>query len=116
MSQQAVAFDLEKLKQLMDEIPMPPILASSSSFPSDRAYSWEEGRREYVVAGKDFWDQLPRRIEPSQEGHSLALMVSQPLGSIPVHDLDHPAERELRSKVMASFIRARASGPVQLDG
>lgn len=96
-------FTLDALKTAMEkleEIAPIPIFASSAMFLNDAAHRWVDGRQEYVAAGPGYWAKVKEALPATSPG------VAFNLDHIPIRDIDHPSNRALRDKVLASFLYA----------
>lgn len=89
---------LDDLTKLTADLPPVPVFASSRLFPSDAAWKFQDGGRDYLCAGPAFWAKVPEAVREPQ-GNPFVL------GAVAIIDIDETANRALRAQVLEALLR-----------
>lgn len=89
---------LADMYRLLEAIPPAPVFAQSNLFPGDSAWHFEKDGVKYTCAAKEFWEKIPNSVAKQD--------CTFILGGIEIVDIDIPANRQTRAKVMRAFVEA----------
>lgn len=82
---------LESMRATLAAVRALPVFASSVEYPSDGFWQFEREGRDYVIGHPDLWAKVP---PPALLGGP-----ANPFSSIPIRNVDHPGEGELRGMI-----------------